>query len=156
MKKIPELMFAMLAIAAIAYGADNSLGTWKYNTTKSKQNPGLAPITSLTSTYEAIDGGVRITIKGERADGLKIDNVTTVKYDGKEVPVTGTGIAWDTVAYRQIDANTVTIERSKKGGKYHASVRDAVSADGKTLTQSARGTGADGKAFTTVGVWDRQ
>jgi hypothetical protein len=155
MKKIPETIFSMLAIAALASGADNSIGTWKYNTAKSKQNPGLAPITNLISTYEAIDGGVRITIKGERADGLKIDNVTVVKYDGKEFPVKGTGVAWDTVAYKQVDANTVTIERSKKGGKYHAAVRDVVSADGKTLIQSAKGTGADGKAFTTVGVWDR-
>jgi hypothetical protein len=66
--------------------------------------------------------GVRqLLTKGERSGGLKIDNVTTAKYDGKEVPVTGTGTAFDTVAYRQVDANTVITERSKNapfGGEH--------------------------------------
>jgi hypothetical protein len=153
MKKIPGMM---LALAAIAAGADNTLGTWKYNTAKSKAAPGLPPITSLITTYEGIDGGVRITAKGERAGGLRIDNVTTAKYDGTEVPVTGTGTAFDIVAYRQVDANTVITERSKKGGKYHVTVRSVVSADGKTLTQTIKGTSADGREFSAVGVWDRQ
>jgi len=156
MKKIPGMIFAMLAISAIASGADNTLGTWKYNTAKSTAAPGLPPITSLTTTYEGIDGGVRITAKGERAGGLKIDNLTTARYDGREVPVTGTGTAFDAVAYKQIDANTVFTERSKKGGKYNVTVRSVVSADGKTLTQTIKGTGADGKKFSAVGVWDRQ
>jgi len=150
------MMFAMLAIAAIAFEADNTLGTWKYNTAKSKQASGMSPITNFTATYEAADEGVKITGKGERADGSKIDVVTTAKYDGKEVPVTETGLPYDTVAYKQVNANTLVAERSKKGDKYHATVRFVVSADGKTLTQTAKGTGADGKSFTTVAVFDRQ
>jgi hypothetical protein len=156
MKRVLGMMFAMLAIAAIAFGADNTLGSWKYNTAKSKSAPGVSPITSAMVTYEAADGGVKTTAKGERADGSKIDTVATAKYDGKEVPVTGTGLPYDTVAVKQVDANTVTSERSKKGGKYRATVRTVVSKDGKTMTATTKGTGADGKAFKAIVVWDKQ
>jgi len=49
---------------------------------------------------------------------------------------------------KQVDADTFTGERSKKGGKYHATVRTVVSRDGKTMTRTVKGTGADGKAST--------
>jgi hypothetical protein len=156
MKRVLEMIFAMLAIVAIALGADNTLGSWKYNAGKSKAAPGASPITSLTVTREAADGGAKISAKGEGADGSKIDNSYTPKYDGKEVAVTGTGLTWDTVAIKQVSANTLTEERSKKGGKYHSTVRDGVSKDGKTMTATTRGTDADGKAFTAVAVFDKQ
>ncbi len=156
MKKALGITFAVLAMAAIAFGADNTLGTWKRDAAKSKPAPGTSPITNLTVMREAADGGVKITANGERADGSKIDTVTIAKYDGKEVAVTGTGLTWDTVAIKQVNANTLTEERSKKGGKYHATVRTVVSKDGKMMTVTAKGTGADGKAFTTVNVFDKQ
>jgi len=156
MKRVPGITFAVLAMAAIGFGADNTLGTWKFNTAKSKQPAGVSPITSLTVTREAAEGGVTITAKGERADGSKIGTVTTAKYDGKEVPVTGEGLTWDTTAIKQVNANTLTEERSKKDAKYHAKVRVVASNDGKTLTVTSKGTSADGKAFTSIAVFDRQ
>ena len=157
MKRVLAITFAVFAMAAIAFGADNTLGTWKYNTAKSKTASGVSPITNATVTREAADGGVKIAVKGERVDGSKIDNITTAKYDGKEVAVMGTALgAWDTSAIKQVNANTVTEERSKKGGKYHSTVRFAVSGDGKTMTATTKGIGADGKAFTAVAVWDKQ
>ena len=70
--------------------------------------------------------------------------------------MTGTGLTWDTTAVKQVNASTLTEERSKKGGKYHSSVRTVVSKDGKTMTLTLKGTDADGKAFTSVLVSDRQ
>jgi len=67
-----------------------------------------------------------------------------------------TGTVFDTIAIKQVNANTITEERTKKGGKYHSSVRTVVSADGKTMTSTQKGTGADGKAFTSVAVFDQQ
>jgi hypothetical protein len=156
MKRVLSITFAVFAMAAIAFGADNTLGTWKYNTAKSKQAPGLSPIINFTLTREAVDGGVKILAKGERADGSKTDSISIAKYDGKTVAVTGIGLIWDTAAHKQVNANTITEERWKKGGKYHSLVRGVVSADGMTLTMTAKGTGADGKAFTSVGVLDKQ
>ena len=156
MKRVLGITFAVLAMTAIAFGADNTLGTWKYNTAKSKGAAGVSPITNLTLTREAIDGGVKTTGKGERADGTKIDTVTTAKYDGKSVTVTGTGLAYDTVATKQVNANTVTEERTKQGTKYHVTARRVVSADGKTMTVTMKGNDADGKPISSTVVWDRQ
>ena len=156
MKRVLGITFAVLAMAAIAFGADNTLGTWKYNTAKSKGVAGVSPITNLTLTREAIDGGVKTTGKGERADGTKIDTVTTAKYDGKPVTVTGTGLAYDTVATKQVNANTVTEERTKQGTKYRVTARRVVSADGKTMTVTMKGNDADGKPISSKRFWDRQ
>ena len=150
---IPTVLVAMVAIS---FGADNTIGTWKYNSAKSKGVPGVPAITNLTVTREATPGGVKITAKGERADGSKIDNVTDAKYDGKPVSVTGEGLPWDTIALEQVSDNTITEVRSKQGGKYHSTVRTVVSTTGKVMTSTARGTDADGKPFTTVGVFDKQ
>ena len=156
MKRVLGMTLAVFAMAAIAVGADNTIGSWKYNTGKSKPNPGLSPITAETQTREAVDGGVKITVKGERADGSRLDNVINAKYDGKAVAVTGTGIPYDTTAFKQVNANTITEERSKQGGKYRATVRTVVSKDGKTMTATQKGTNADGKAFSSVAAFDRQ
>ena len=156
MKRVLGMTFAVLAVAAIALGADNTVGTWKYNAGKSKPAPGVSPIKNLTVTREAADGGAKISTNGERADGSKMESSNTVKYDGKAAPATGTGVAWDTQAIKQVNANTLTEERTKKGGKYHSSVRTVVSADGKTMTSTSKGTNADGKPFTAVAVFDKQ
>jgi hypothetical protein len=149
------MMFAVLAIASIAFGADNRLGTWKLNTAKSKQAPGGSPITNFTETIEAADGGEKITAKVERADGSKNDLVETAPF-GKEIPMPA-GARWDTVEEKQVDANTFTLERrSRKAGKYHSTVRIVVSKDGKSMTYTENGTDADGKLFTSVLVFDRQ
>lgn len=57
---------------------------------------------------------------------------------------------------RQVNANTLTEERTKKSGTYHATVRHVVSKDGKTLTSTSKGTGPDGKPFTLINVFDKQ
>ena len=152
------IVFALAVVATVCttWAADNTLGTWKYNTAKSKGAPGISPIANLTVTREAMEGGVKITAKGARADGSKIDTVTNAKYDGKPVTVTGSGLTWDTVAIKQVDANTLSEERSKQGGKYHTTVRTVVSSDGKTMTSTAKGTGSDGKPVTTTGIFDKQ
>lgn len=156
MMKTLSWAFAMAATAAVAFGADNTLGSWKYNTEKSRPAPGVSRIANLTVTREAAEGGVKITAKGERADGSKIDTVTSAKYDRKQVPVTGSGLTWDMTALRQVNENTITEERSKTDGKYHSTARTVVSKDGKTMTSTTKGTGADGKPFKSVAVFDKQ
>jgi hypothetical protein len=156
MKRVLRAIFAMLAISSFAFGADNSLGTWKYNTAKSTTAAGISPIKTLTTTWEAAGAGIKITAKGSRADGTKIDTVINAKYDGKEVPVVGTGLAYDTVALKQVNANTLTAERTKKGTKYHVTLQYNISADGKTMTQTAKGVDANGKALATTTVYDKQ
>jgi len=149
-------MCAVFAMTVTAMAADNTLGTWKYNTAKSKQATGVSAITSLTVTREATNGAVKISAKGERKDGSKIDTETTTKYDGAASSVTGTGLTWDSTSIKQVDANTLAEERSKQGGKYHSTVRTVVSKDGKTMTSNSKGTDSEGKPFTSVAVFDKQ
>ena len=113
------------------------------------------PVKSLTVTREASDGGVKQTVTGERADGTAASGSYTAKYDGKEVQVTGNG-PYDTIAIKQVNANTLTEERKKTGGSYKATSRIVVSNGGKTMTATVKGTNADGKAFTQVFVFDKQ
>jgi len=156
MKSFLRIALALAAIAASAFCADNTLGTWKLNPDKSKPPAGQSRITSLTVVREASGDTVKVTVKGEREDKSKIDASYLAKYDGKDIAVSGSGLPYDTVAIKQVDANTLTDVRSKKGGKYKGTGRFAVSADGKTATLTTKGTGADGKPFSGATVYDKQ
>jgi len=149
---------ALVAVAITTFGAlgaDNSLGTWKLNMEKSKFTGAPMPVKSLTITREASDGGAKVTQTGEQADGTKINAGYTVKYDGKDVQVTGNA-PYDTIAIKQVNANTFTDERKKTGGSYKAAGRMVISGGGKTMTTTSKGTNAAGVAFTSVFVFDKQ
>src|SRR5260370_20324754 len=119
--------FFVLAIAAVAaFAADNSLGTWKLDTAKSKYTPAPMPVKSLTIVREASDGGVKVTITGEQADGTAINATYTAKYDGTEAKVTGNA-PYDTIATKQVNANTFTDERKNTSGSYKATGRTVIS-----------------------------
>ncbi len=156
MKRSLKAAFATLAMAAVAFALDNTVGLWKINTARSKPSR-VPPVRSFTVVREATAGVSKTTATGERGDSTKISSSFTVKYDGKEVPVTDPGTTlWDTVSIRQVNSNTLVETRTKKGGRYHAMVREVISNGGKTMTLTAQGTGPDGKPFTSVTVFDRQ
>jgi hypothetical protein len=155
MRNLVSKAFVVLAITAVAaFGADNSIGTWKLNIEKSKYTPGPFPVKSLTTVRESISGGVKTANTGARADGTPIDASVTVKYDGTAVAVTGA--PYDTVAVKQVDANTFTSETKKNTGPYHGTGRTVISKDGKTMTTTTKGTDGDGKPFTSTLVYDKQ
>jgi hypothetical protein len=148
--------FVALAITTIAtFGADNTIGTWKLNVEKSKYSPAPMPLKNLTVTRKAADGGVKVTATGERTDGSAINGSYTAKYDGKDVQVTG-NLPYDTIAIKQVNANTVTDARKKTGGPYQATSRTVVSNGGKTMTTTTKGTNADGKPLNSALVFDKQ
>jgi hypothetical protein len=157
MRKILSLaLFALAIITTVsAWGADNSLGTWKANIAKSKYTPAPWPVKSLTSTREAAPGGVKVTNKGMRTDG-PINASYTAKYDGSSSEVTGEGSPYDTMSVKQGDANTFTYEAKNSKTKYRASGRLVISGDGKTMTQTTSGVDADGKPMTLKLVFDKQ
>ncbi len=156
MRKGLTLVFALLALTAAAFAADNSIGTWKMDVAKSIQAPGMSPVKTLMVVRKAVDGGVETTVTGEREDGSKIATSYRAKYDGKEVTLTGSGLPYDTLALTQVDANTFTDHRAKKGGPYQATGHFVVSKDGKSAVLEVTGTGADGKPFKTKSVLLKQ
>ena len=139
-----------------AWGADNSIGTWKVNIEKSKYTPAPLPVTSLTSVREAVPGGVKVTNSGERTDGSTINASYTAKYDGSPTEVTGSGAPYDSIAVKQVDADTFTYEARQTNGKYHASGRTVISRDGKTMTTTAKGTDANGAPMALTLVYEKQ
>jgi hypothetical protein len=158
MRKIFSLALFALAITTTvsAWGADNSLGTWKANVAKSKYTPAPWPVKSLTVTREAAPGGVKVTNTGMRTDGSAINANYSAKYDGSSSEVTGEGAPYDSMSVKQGDANTFTYEAKNSKTKYHASGRIVISGDGKTMTQTTSGVDADGKPMTLKLVYDKQ
>jgi hypothetical protein len=137
-----------------AFGADNSLGSWKLNLEKSTYNPGPATVKNLTTTREASENGVKVTSTGELANGNPINSGYTAKYDGKDYPVTGA--PWDSVAITQVDANTFTSSAKMTKGKYSSTSRSVVSEDGNTTTVTSKGTNAEGVEFNNTLVYNKQ
>jgi hypothetical protein len=155
MRNLLLKQFIGIAIMAVGmFGADSSEGTWKLNAAKSKST-GTNPAKSQTDVREATpDGGAKLTRTRQLADGTTQNYGTTFKYDGKENPVTGG--PYDFVSVKRIDANTTSFETRKTGGKYHMTGKNVVSKDGKMLTQTSKGTNAEGKPVAETLVFDRQ
>ena len=152
---VAKLIVGVVIPAIGLFAADNSLGTWKRNIEKSKSNTPVAnPYKSQTTVREAVDGGVKVTSVGERKDGTPTNSTYTVKYDGKPVPASGS--SFDTIAVKQVDANTFTSETKKTGEKYHSKGKTVISKDGKTMTLTQKGTDAEGKPMSFTVVYDKQ
>jgi hypothetical protein len=158
MRRIFSLALIVLAItsAAAAFGADNSLGTWKVNVEKTKYTPAPWPVKTVTAVREAVPGGVKVTNTGERIDGTVINSIYTAMYDGSPSTVSGQGAPYDTVSLKQINANTFAYDAKKAAGKYHAHGRLTISPDGKTLILTAKGTDPNGMPMTLRSVYDKQ
>jgi hypothetical protein len=136
-----------------AQAGDPRSGTWKLNLEKSKYDPGPAP-QSNTMTIEVSGDGETATTKGVNQAGAATGTQYTAQYDGKDYPITGSQNA-DTVALKRVDARTQ--ERTdKKGDKVVATSTRVVSADGKTMTVTTKGTNAQGQAVNNVTVWEKQ
>lgn len=128
------------------------IGTWKLNVAKSKYSPGPAP-KSQSVTFAAAGQGIKVSTEGVAADGSKTAQSYTANYDGKDVPLTGSATT-DTVSLKRINATTV--ERTdKKGGKVVQTLTRVISADGKTMTITTKGTNAQGQAVNNVAVYDK-
>ena len=61
----------------------------------------------------------------------------------------------DSIMVKRIDANT-TESTQKKGSKVVVHTRRVISKDGKTMTATATGTNADGKAYKNVELFNKQ
>jgi hypothetical protein len=141
-----------LAVLAAAQPKDPFVGTWTLNVAKSKYSPGPAP-KSVTVTYEAAGPGYKISVKTEPASGPTQEWSYTTSLDGKDSPVTGNPNV-DTMAAKRIDAHTLETV-SKKDGKETITARIVVSADGKTRTNTQKGTDPKGRTVNNVLVFEK-
>src|ERR1700686_873767 len=144
-------MFVAMASAQVFAQANPLLGTWKLNVAKSKYTGTPMP-KEMTRTVEADGDSVKYTYAGTGREGSSISYGFTVKYDGKDYPMTGNspgGI--DMIAIKRVNANTYEATQ-KKAGKVAANTKVEVSKDGKVATITSKGT--DSTSY--VAVYDKQ
>jgi hypothetical protein len=127
-------------------------GTWKLAVAKSKFSGTAAK--SLTAVYADSAGGATLDQTMVSAEGKELSMHVTLKYDGKDHPITGNPDA-DSVSGKAIDVHASEFTL-KKGGKVVGTSHYVVSRDGKTLTVNKKGTHADGKSYDDTLVFDRQ
>jgi hypothetical protein len=142
-----------LATTAPAQAPDPAAGTWTLNLAKSKFSPGPPP-KSQTLKYEALDGGVKLSVEGVNAEGQSVRSGYTAKFDGNEYPVTGNPNA-DTISLKRIDSHSFEA-RWKKDGKPTLTIRTTISKDGKTRTSVQSGKNAQGQEVSNTIVYDKQ
>ncbi len=142
----------MLAATSDAQSSDPLFGTWKLNVSQSKYDPGPAP-KAVTLKYEAAGPGMKVTVDGEAPSGPMHWGYTG-NFDGKDNPVTGNPEV-DVVALKRLGATT-TEAIMKKGGKVTTTNTRVVSADGKTLTITVKGSNPQGKPVHNVQVFEKQ
>src|SRR5450759_5161466 len=148
-------MLATVAAAAVAAAqfSDPVFGTWVLNLAKSTYSPGPGP-ESGTRTYSAAANGYKFSAKGIDAQGKPTTGDFTAHFDGRYYPRSGSATV-DSIMVKRIDANT-TESTQKKGNKVVVHTQRKISKDGKTMTATATGTNADGKAYKNVEVFDKK
>jgi hypothetical protein len=128
-------------------------GTWKLNVAKSKFSPGPGP-KSMTITYTPAGEVLKIMVDVVPAEGAAQHWEMSGAYDGKDYPVKGNPDV-DTIAMKRID-DLRGESTFKKGGKVTAVNMRTLSADGKTLTITSKGTTSAGQPRHDVQVFERQ
>jgi hypothetical protein len=95
--------------------------------------------------------------KGTAEDGSDIAYSYTANYDGKDNPISGTGVpnGAETIALNRISPNTVEATL-KKAGIVVVTTRNVVSKNGRVMTLTVKGTNTNGQPTNNITVWDRQ
>ena len=134
---------------------DPFLGTWRLNVKKSKFAPG-PPRKSETRIVVTGPSGMRVSVDRVNEDGSTQEFEYTTNLDGKSYPITGQGpYGADSISANLTAPNTIQSTLTKNG-KVVATATTTVSNGGRVLTITTKGTDAQGKHFTTVGVYDKQ
>ena len=142
-----------LSSSSFAQSADPWVATWRLNVAKSKYSPGPAP-RSQTVVNESAPNGIRSITDTVDAQGMKIHQVVDAPFDGKEHEVKGS-LQPTTRIYKRIDARTYEFV-NRVNGKVTTTTRVAISADGKTRTNTTTGTDDQGRKVNNVAVYERQ
>ena len=149
------LVAALLTSGLVLARTDPFIGTWKLNVAKSKFGPG-AERKSETRIVESSPTGMKVSVDRTNADGTNQQYNYTTDFSGKPYPITGMApYGADSIAVTLGASNNLSFKLIK-GGKAVGSGTSVVSADGKTLTLTAKGTAASGKTISSVAVYDKQ
>jgi hypothetical protein len=136
-------------------GADPRIGRWQLNLAKSKFAPTATAPKAQNRIYEDRGAGIVLsTITTTPASGAVTVAFVLYKLDHKDYPqVPRAAETTTTITQWLVDANTVELVQ-KRDGKVLAGFTQVISADGKTLTYTAKD--AQGQPTGTVQIFDKQ
>ena len=143
----------VLALGTIAL-AQSNVGTWTLNVARSKYSNNNPP-KSATLKIEGSGNVTVTTVDLVAPDGSTQHWSWRSAYDGRDVPISGNNPNADTASRKRVNAAT-TETTFKKGGKITTVNTAVVSADGKTMTITAKGTDAQGNAVLNVQVYEKK
>jgi hypothetical protein len=150
---VTGLVAALAGSSLLGQTPDPILGTWSLNVAKSTFSPGPAP-KAQTVKIEGTDQARKLTVDVTPATGSP-QHWEVSGASGTDLPVTGNNPNADTYVFKRINATTLEAQY-KKGGKLTITQTAVVSADGKTLTVTGKGTDAQGRAVNNVAVYDKK
>lgn len=143
------LVFSLFAaVVAVRAETDPRIGSWKLDVAKST-NP--LP-KSETRTYAMEGGAIMSTNEGVNAAGKPISTHYEATADGKDRP---TGAPGMTLSIKLTGPGAYA-GTSKKDGKVVSTNVAVISGGGKIFTFKTKGTDADGKAYTSTVVYEKQ
>ena len=146
---------ALVGFTGTLFAADAFTGTWKLNVAKSKLAPGTE-VKDLTVVVAEQGENLAVTVKGTAGDGTPISVKYAFPMKGGAVSYTeGAPTTGATGATKRVNATTIN-GTSSLNGKEVASSHTVVSADGKTLTRTVKGTDAQGKPYQNTEVYEKQ
>lgn len=149
-------MFAICFASIVSVAADDPyVGIWKLNLEKSKYSDGPLPISSKNTYEPAAGGGLKLTVNTVTADGKTSIIERIERYDGKPHPVEKERSVADAISTKRVDQRTIEVV-SYKNGKVITRLTRRISADGKTMTSTSKGTNAQGQKFEEFRFFDRQ
>ncbi len=151
--RVAAMTLALCFLGAVVCFAQSSfMGSWTLNEAKSKFSPSSGKITK--AVWETAGENVKLTTDGVDANGAPTHTEWTGKMNGRYYPISGSSLA-DTMSLTRAGSRTLVI-RQKKGKRLTLFGRIVVSADGKTRTVTVHGTGAAGKKFHSMAVYDKE
>jgi hypothetical protein len=153
-----SIVILVTAFASVAFSETSPLrfGTWTLNVARSKFDPGPPPMSQIRKEERSGDA-MKASVEGIDATGGRIAYSSTVRSDGKDYPLTGTGVPYgsDTIAFVEIDPFTIDAT-FRKAGIITGTAHSVLSPDGRTLTVVSKGKNAKGQATNNVTVWEKR
>ena len=150
---IAAAMFVSAVASTSAQAKDPVIGKWNMNIAKSKFSPGPAPKSAAIVFSASGADGVKAVFDGVADTGDKIHWEYTGNHDGKDYPMTGNAEG-DVISLKRVNANSVETTYKLKGKVTVVNVR-TVSADGKTMTVTTKGTNAAGEKVDNLLIFEK-
>jgi len=144
-------LFALLAPLAFTQIKDPLLGTWELDRGKSEFQPDTA-LQSRILTVEASGRAIKFLQETVLVDGHTVQVEFTAAYDEKDVPISSSVL--DTVALKRVNPTTV-VRTGKIRGQATETATMLVSADGKVLTITIKGSG-NGVDYSSTQLFNRK